>query len=105
MDLPPHAPAPGAALPCLGPSRAGAAGPTPQPAARLPAGTAWTRGPAGHPGNSGTDTGSRAGKKTAVDSLRKDINVEGMGTQTSVPLLAAASVLCPREDLDSQGCL
>lgn len=94
--LPPHAPAPGAALPRLGPSRAGAAGPVPQPAPRLPAGTVWTHGPAGHPGNSGTDTGSRAGRKAAADPLRKDAHVEGMWSQTLVPPLAPASVFHPR---------
>lgn len=105
MDLPSHSPAPGAALPHQGPSRDVAAGPMPQPAARLPAGTAWTRGPAGDPGNSGTDTRSQAGKKAAANPLRKDANVEGTWSKTSVPLLAAASILHPREDLDPQGCL
>lgn len=54
------------------------------------------RGPAGHPGYSGTDTGSRAGKKAAANPLRKDANVEGTWSQTSVPPLAAASILHPR---------
>lgn len=105
MALPTHTPAPGAALPCLGPSKACAAGPTPQPAARLPAWTVWMCGPAGHPGYSCTDTGSWAGKKAAANPLRKDANAESMKLQISVLPHAAVSILPCRKNLDLQGCL